>query len=216
MPRVLVVDDDSELRATIKEVMESEGLITDSAENAEKGLMLLKDNIYDIVLLDVIMPKMNGIDAIPLFLNTQAKSKIIIMTAYSTVDTAVEAMKKGAADYLTKPFKINELMITIMRILEEQKFKDCAEELDIDCALSTMANPIRRQIIHLIDQNKTLRFMEITRALGISDHTKVNFHLKVLKESDYIIQNSEKIYRITDKGDKILSCLSVIEQNLSS
>jgi len=215
MPRILIVDDDSELRDTITEVMQNEGMHTVSAADAEEGLKNLQNNVFDIVLLDVIMPKINGIDAIPFFIKAQPKAKIIIMTAYSTVDTAVEAMKKGAADYLTKPFKINELMITIKRILEEQRFKDCAEELDIDCALSTMANSIRRQIIHMIEQNQSMRFMEITRALGIEDHTKVNFHLKVLRESDYISQNRDKAYVVTDKGSKILSCLTIIEQNLA-
>jgi DNA-binding NtrC family response regulator len=214
MPRVLVVDDDTELRETITEVMQKEGMHTVSSPNAEEGLKQLQQNNFDIVLLDVIMPKMNGIDAIPLFIKAQPKAKIIIMTAYSTVDTAVEAMKKGAADYLTKPFKITELMITIRRIVEEQRFKDCAEEMDIDCALSTMANPIRRQIIHMIEQNQSMRFMEITRTLGIEDHTKVNFHLKVLKESEYICQDGDKAYIVTDKGNKILSCLSIIENNL--
>ena len=214
MSRILIVDDDSELRETLLEVIQQEGMQASSAADAESGLKKLAEADFDIVLLDLIMPKMNGIDAIPFFIKAGPKVKIVVMTAYSTIDTAVESMKKGAVDYLSKPFKINELMVTIRRIIEEQRFKDCAYELDIDCALSTMANPIRRLIMHMLDKNRSMRFMEITRTLGIEDHTKVNFHLKVLRESGYIAQSDEKAYVTTDKGEKILECLSIIEKNI--
>jgi DNA-binding NtrC family response regulator len=215
MPKILIVDDDAELRETIFEVMVAQGFNTDCAEDVESALKKVENKDYDVILLDVIMPKISGIDALPLFFKANSKSNIIIMTAYSTVDNAVEAMKKGAVDYLTKPFKINELMVTIMRILEEKKFKACAESLDIDCALNTMSNSIRREILNYVDQNQKMRFMEITRALGILDHTKVNFHLKILKEAGYLSQNDEKLYVITESGRRILQCLGTIEKHLS-
>ena len=139
-----------------------------------------------------------------------------MITAFATIDNAVEAIKKGASDYISKPFQIDNLDVTIRRVLEEAKFDVSAKNLGLDYTLSSLTNYIRREIIKLLHINKSLHLMKITRALEIEDHTKVVFHLKMLKESELIKQDKEKAYSLTKEGENALDCLKILESHLSA
>lgn len=216
MKRILIVDDDSELRANLSEILRGAGYYTDEAASGKEAIEKSASKDFDIALLDLMMPRMSGIDALPELRKVSPKTKTIMVTAFATVESAVNAIKKGASDYITKPFKIEELLTIIRRVLEEARFEECGERLDIDYTMSSLANPIRRNIIKLLCSRKSLRLMEITRELGIDDHTKVVFHLKVLKESGLIGQNKSKVYSLTGEGERILSCLKILENHLST
>lgn len=86
----------------------------------------------------------------------------------------------------------------------------------MDEALACLSNPIRRQILVTLSTKGEMRFMDITRTLGIGDHTKVNFHLKNLKTNNLISQNREKCYRLTSQGEKIIDCLQLLSKRISS
>ena len=86
----------------------------------------------------------------------------------------------------------------------------------MDGAFNSLSNATRRQIIELLKENESLRFMEIARNLKIEDHTKVNFHLKVLKESDVITQNENRAYMLSDFGQSVAECLSMFVNTLKS
>jgi len=132
MVKVLVVDDDQDLRDNLMEVLTENGFSPDSAENGEIALEKLQENTFDLVLLDSVMPGMDGLETLPLIKRTYPKTRIIMLTAFSTVNSAVEAMRSGADDYITKPFKIDELLVAIRRCLEEAKFGVCEELLNSD------------------------------------------------------------------------------------
>ena len=157
---------------------------------------------------------MNGMEALREMRKQRPKTKVIMITAFATVENAVDAIKKGASDYISKPFKIPELLATIRRVLEETKFEESIKKLDFDQALSSIASPIRRNILKLLHARGQMRLMEITRELGIEDHTKVIFHLKILKEADILEQDDEKNYSLTKEGMKMLDCLRTIETML--
>ena len=139
-----------------------------------------------------------------------------MVTAFSTVDNAVEAMRKGADDYITKPFKINDLRMTVRKCLEQAKFKSCKMLLDMDDTFSSLANSTRREILLLINSEGKIRFMDICRSLEIEDHTKVNFHLKVLKESSLVQQDERKSYTLSEAGSKVIDCLNTVVKGLTS
>jgi len=210
MARILVVDDDQDLRENLLEVLSNAGFSLDSAENGETALKKLTASDFDLVLLDAIMPGMGGMELLPIIKRQHAKTKVIMLTAFSTVDGAVEAMRQGADDYIAKPFKISDLLVTVRRLLEEAKFVACGELLNMDEMFKCLANVIRRKILLLVRQQSRLRFMDIARKLAIEDHTKVNFHLKVLKDAGLLEQDGKKQYLLSAKGEKIVSCLSTL------
>lgn len=215
MYRLLVVDDDIELQQNLAEVLVSAGFDVEVAQRAEEAIELLERADFHLVLLDLIMPGMGGMDALPVIKKRFPKVRIIMITAFATVDNAVEAMRKGADDYIAKPFRVNDLLVAIKKCIEQIKFRECRAVLDIDATFNCMANTIRREILFLVGQEGKIRFMDIARTLEIEDHTKVNFHLKVLKDSNLIEQDGRKFYLLTPEGKKVSECLSMVMKNLS-
>jgi len=210
MAKILVVDDDQDLRENLVEILDEAGFLTDSASDGDEAIDKLINNGFDLVLLDSIMPGMGGMEVLPLIKRRFPQIKVIMLTAFSTVDGAVEAMRKGADDYLTKPFKINDLLVAVRRCLEEAKFVACDELLNMDDTFKCLANATRRKTLALLQEHGKLRFMDITRKLDIDDHTKVNFHLKVLKDTALLQQDGRKYYQLSAKGKKIIECMGSI------
>jgi len=216
MKKILVVDDDAELRENLTEILKNEGYHTDEASTAREAIDKAANDGFDIVLLDFMMPKMTGIDALLEIRRQRPKAKVIMITAFATIENAIDAIKKGATDYIAKPFKITELLTTIRRAIEEARFEEGLQRVDVDHTLSSLANPIRRNILKLISGRQTMRLMELTRELGIEDHTKVVFHLKILKEAGIIEQDREKAYALTREGAKTVDILKTLENYLSA
>jgi DNA-binding response OmpR family regulator len=213
---IMVVDDDRDLRESVVEILADNGYTAIACETAESALQKMADTVPRLVLVDNMMPGMGGMALIQLLKKDFPGTKIIMITAFSTVDNAVAAMKSGADDYLSKPFRRDDLLMAIRRMLEMVKFERQQVDPDMDEALACLANQIRRQILAALSENGEMRFMDITRTLGISDHTKVGFHLKTLKAGNLISQNRGKIYRLTPQGEKIFDCLHLLAQKISS
>ncbi len=215
MKKILIVDDDAEFRSHVIEILKEEGYQTDGAASAKEAFAKSEAMEFDIVLLDFMMPRMNGMDALREIRKQRPKTKVIMITAFATVEKAVDAIRKGASDYIAKPFKIHELLTTIRRVLEESKFEEGITTLNFDQALSSIASPIRRNILKLLQAREQMRLMEMTRELGIDDHTKVVFHLKILREAGIIEQNREKSYALTQEGQRTIECLRTLENYLA-
>jgi DNA-binding NtrC family response regulator len=213
---VMVVDDDDDLREGIVEILENDGYRGIACETAEAALHKMKENQPRVVVLDNMMPGMGGMALVPLLKREYPGVKIIMITAFSTVDNAVTAMKSGADDYLAKPFRRDDLLMAVRRMLETARFEKGGGDPNMDEALACLANPIRRQILTLLVEHREMRFMDITRSLGIADHTKVGFHLKNLKAMALIDQGREKNYRLTPQGKKMYDCLHLLAKQISS
>jgi len=118
MSKILVVDDESLMREFIAESLTSHGYEVDSARNGVKALELMNSETYDLILTDYKMPKVSGMDVLRKAVEKMPDCKVVIMTAYGTIENAVEAMKLGAFDYITKPFSVEEILLLVKRALE--------------------------------------------------------------------------------------------------
>ena len=116
--RVLVVDDERRQRDILQMILESEGYETTAAGNGRQALQAARAQPFDVVLTDLKMPDMNGIDLLSELLASQPGLCVTLMTAHGTIDSAVDAMKKGAFDYLTKPLEKDELLVVLRRAME--------------------------------------------------------------------------------------------------
>lgn len=133
-PRILVVDDEQVIREILADFLGMEGFWVRTAEDGAAALVELSRNHYDLVLSDLKMPNMGGLDLLAAIRQHTPNVVVIIMTGFGTVETAIDAMKRGAYDYILKPFKVDEVVHTIRRGLEKQKLK--AENIRLREALS--------------------------------------------------------------------------------
>ena len=122
MARILVVDDEPKMTSLVCGALEDEGHDVTTTISPAEALRLIDEHAFDIVITDLAMPEISGMEILDKALEKEGVD-VIMMTAYGTVETAVEAMKKGAADYLVKPFSLDELQMVINRLLEKQKLK---------------------------------------------------------------------------------------------
>jgi two-component system, NtrC family, response regulator AtoC len=129
MPGVLIVDDESQIRRILSILLSDKGFEVTEAESGENALAVSQEIRHDIALLDVNMPGMDGLATLRALLKIHNKLDCIMMTAYGTIRSAVEAMKSGAFDYIAKPFDNDELLLIINRALELRKLSHEVEEL---------------------------------------------------------------------------------------
>jgi DNA-binding NtrC family response regulator len=118
MPRILVIDDEKSIRNTLKDVLEYEKYEVDLAEEGAAGIELFSHGEYDAVLCDIKMAKMDGIEVLQKLLDISTDVPVIMISGHGNIDTAVDAIKKGAFDFLEKPLDLNRLLITIRNALE--------------------------------------------------------------------------------------------------
>ncbi len=109
-PTVLIVDDEERFRSTMRKILTAEGLEASTCGSATKALDELTKGQYDIVILDVRMPEMTGVEALPKIKQIDPEIEVIILTGHASVDTAKNIMKSGAYDYLLKPYSIETLL----------------------------------------------------------------------------------------------------------
>ncbi len=121
MPKILIVDDEKAIRKTLSEILTFEGYEIDEAGDGEEGMKKFADRNYDLVLCDVKMPKMDGIEFLEKARQINPDTPIIIISGHGNIDTAVEAVKKGAFDYISKPPDLNRLLITLRNAIERQE-----------------------------------------------------------------------------------------------
>lgn len=120
MANLLVIDDEKTIRNTLKEILEYEGYRVDEAADGAAGLEMVKNNNYDAVLCDIKMPKMDGLELLPKILEMSPDTPVIMISGHGTIETAVEATKKGAYDFISKPPDLNRLLITLRNAVEKQ------------------------------------------------------------------------------------------------
>jgi len=126
MARILVVDDEPKMTSLICGALEDEGHDVTTTTRPTEALGLLEKHAFDIVITDLSMPEVSGMEILDKALEKDG-TEVVIMTAYGSVDTAVSAMKKGAADYLTKPFPLDELSILVDKLVEKQKLRSLTD-----------------------------------------------------------------------------------------
>ena len=121
MATLLIIDDEKSIRKTLTEILSFEGYKIDEATDGEEGLKKFKDKTYDVVLCDIKMPKIDGIDFLQKAVEINPDVPIIMISGHGNIETAVEAVKKGAYDFIQKPPDLNRLLITIRNAMERNK-----------------------------------------------------------------------------------------------
>lgn len=121
MAKILVIDDERAIRRSIKEILEFEKHQVEEAEEGNMALNMALKNNYDVILSDIKMPKLDGIELLQKLIENNVQSAIIIMSGHGTIETAVDAVKKGAYDYLAKPIDLNRLLVSVRNALEKSE-----------------------------------------------------------------------------------------------
>ena len=133
-PSILVVDDEKFIRDILADFLGLEGYIVRTAEDGVAATEELRRNHYDVIVSDLKMPRMGGIELLGEIHKLRPNALTIIMTGFGTVETAIDAMKRGAYDYILKPFKVEEVIHIVARGLDKQRL--AAENLRLKEALS--------------------------------------------------------------------------------
>ncbi len=223
--RLLIVEDDPQMRRILSDMLSEEGYKVSSVGSGKEAIEKVKGNGFDVVVADIVMPGMDGMGVLKEVKKLEPQIHVIMITAFATIENAVEAMKNGASDYIAKPFKIAEVEVAIKRVLEETKFREMIKEkfiysadasLGADFTIKALSNPIRMGVIELLDKHGKARFTDIKKDLDIEDATKLSFHLRVLKNAGLLGQDEEKIYLPTTKGIKAAKALRQLEGSNTS
>lgn len=119
MPSILIIDDEKAIRKTLTEILGFEGYKIDEASDGEEGLKKFKEKNYDLVLCDIKMPKLDGIEFLEKAKEINYEVPIIIISGHGNIETAVEAVKKGAYDYISKPPDLNRMLITLRNAMDK-------------------------------------------------------------------------------------------------
>lgn len=119
MPDILIIDDEKAIRKTLQEILSFEGYKIEEAADGEEGLKKFREKNYDVVLCDIKMPKLDGIEFLQKAGETNSDIPIIMISGHGNIETAVEAVKKGAYDYISKPPDLNRLLITIRNAMDK-------------------------------------------------------------------------------------------------
>jgi CheY-like chemotaxis protein len=159
-PRILVVDDEESIRKLLQKCLAGEGYKIDTAPDGQAGLEKTLQKEYSLVITDVMMPRLGGLDFLKNVRVSRPTLPVVIITGFATTDITIQALKLGAVDFITKPFKLSEIFFTVKRILDIQgrekelqgvfrqvvhssKVFECpCQDLDIDAVLSVIVKDL--------------------------------------------------------------------------
>jgi len=154
MPKILIVDDDKGIRQTLRDILEFEKYEVTEAVDGLDCLVKIKQSHFDVVILDIKMPKMDGMDVIEKIQNLKPDLSVVMISGHGNIDTAVEAVKKGAFDFIQKPPDLNRLLITIRNAMDKSS-------LITDKKILQRKIP-SQQVIELIGDSKIMKEIKST------------------------------------------------------
>lgn len=120
MSKILIIDDEKVIRSTLKEILEYEKYEIFEAQDGQEGFEMIEKNDFDLVLCDIKMPKLDGLEVLTKSLNLEKQPQFIMISAHGSIETAVEATKKGAFDFIPKPPDLNRLLLTVRNALDKK------------------------------------------------------------------------------------------------
>ena len=151
MSTILIIDDDDQLRQSFERLLAQEGHTVLTAPTGESGIAIVREAVPDLVITDVRLPGMNGLKTFQAIQDIEPRLPVIVMTAFGTTETAIEATKLGAFDYVLKPFEIPEILSLIKQGLEAGRFT--RSKVEMDAAPETTAGEAivgRSKAMHLL------------------------------------------------------------------
>jgi len=157
MPRILLAEDDEIMRISVSDSLKKQGWQVEEAEDGLQALALFERRQYNLIISDIRMPGMDGLTLLKKVRQQSPETAIVIMTAYGSVDAAIDCLRQGATDYVLKPFDMDDLIIRISRILENQEVVAKCEVLQETCERQNGhtlygSSPAMQEVYSLIDQ----------------------------------------------------------------
>jgi DNA-binding NtrC family response regulator len=137
MAKILVIDDEKAIRRSIREILEFEKHQVEEAEDGQMGLNMALKNNYDVILCDIKMPKLDGTELLQKVMESDVDPAVIMMSGHGTIETAVDAVKKGAYDYLAKPIDLNRMLVSVRNAMEKSELVTETKTLKRKMARST-------------------------------------------------------------------------------
>lgn len=197
-PVVLVVDDEEIMQEVMRDILRESGYGVDAAENGEIALAKVEKNSYNLVFADIRMPVMDGMEFLKRAKDLEPDLDIIMMTGYASVDVAVEAMKLGAVDFITKPFNLEHIRIVASRAIERKELRKLAEEGEYYKRLS-----LTDGLTELYNHRHFYRLLNIE--VSRSERKDYNFCVLMIDVDDFKVYNDTMGH--TD-GDYVLRFLA--------
>jgi DNA-binding NtrC family response regulator len=184
---ILVVDDDPVIRHLLEQRLKKENYNVEVAEDGYIAEKMLKEHPYDIVLTDLMMPgDIGGIEVLDIAKKINSRIEVVLITAHSSVDTAVAAMKKGANDYLEKPINFDELFLRIDKIANVQTILKSAQDLQVamDTTENVASSTIQNLEMRVAQMQESMDKVETTlRDDQLPDDSKIHNALEIIAES---------------------------------
>lgn len=190
--RILIIEDEFNLADVISSRLSKEGYIVDIAFDGEEGLYKVTSNIYDLIILDVMLPNINGFDILKNIRKEEINSKVIMLTAKNMIEDKLEGLKNGANDYITKPFHIDELAARV------------------NIQLKDPTKLIRKDIIKYGDIELDIKKSSL---LCTITNEKVELVCKEFQLLEYFMNNNEQILSKEQIYDKVWGLENDIESN---
>ncbi len=129
MFNILIIEDQKNMRESLVIAFKRAGYNTDSVESGEKAVELQQDHFYDLVIVDLKMEAMDGLEVLSHIKHVNPSTEVVVMTAFGTIDSAIQAMRKGAYDYVTKPFQLSDILSVVERALEKKRLSEKVNSL---------------------------------------------------------------------------------------
>jgi len=205
---ILIIDDDDQLRVSFQKLLKEESYSVDSAPSGEAGLKLVRSKIPDLVILDMRLPGMNGLETFRHIHAIEPKLPVIIMTAFGTTETAIEATKMGAFDYILKPFDIPEMLGIIEQALEAGRFMRSPIDMN-----ATPDNASREAII-----GRSKPMQNVYKAIGRVSPTDATVLIRGESGTGKELV-ARAIYQHSLRADKpflVINCVAIPENLLES
>lgn len=202
--RILVIDDELDMREGLWDVLENEGYRVTTAESSEEAIDMVKRLSFDVILLDIRMPGMDGMKLLTTLKEISPETMVIIMTGYTSIKTVVEAMKKGAYDYITKPFDMEVMEQAIKEALQERR--ESLEKKE----LKNMLDELNKKLRTSQEQLTQYKNLATIGQLGAGVTHEVKNLLGIINISTHYLKS-----RIGNNDPKITRHLRAIEDKVS-
>jgi len=205
---ILIIDDDDQLRNSFKKLLSEEGYKVDGAASGEAGLNIVKKEVPDIVILDMRLPGMNGLETFRAIRKIEPKLPVIIMTAFGTTETAIEATKLGAFDYILKPFDIPDMLSLVKQAISASRFMRSPVEMD------TFPDKASKDAI----VGRSIRMQDVYKAIGRVSQTDATVLIRGESGTgkELVVR---AIYQHSLRADKpflVINCVAIPETLLES
>ncbi|MBC7226687.1 MAG: hybrid sensor histidine kinase/response regulator [Thermoflexales bacterium] len=209
-PRILVIDDEEGIRAGCRRALEPEGYIVETAATGQEGLRRFREGNFDLVLIDVVLPDMRGVDLLKPILEKDPDVVCIVITGYATVELAVQAIRSGAYDFLSKPFTADVLRMTVAQGLERRRLTLEAKRLQ---KIEEEARELARakEELERLDRFKTAFTLTVAHELRAPLNALQSFLWAILKgyippeeQQEVLERAAQRVQELLDLVDDLL------------